>query len=321
MTSNFTCVVLVWPQSRQLVLVLLQGSKQPPGKQARKGKKTAGKAAKGKQAAKKSKKSKGGQKSGKGGKNGKKSGKTAAKSKKQNSKSSKKNAKSGKNKAKKNKKQGKSSKKKAKGGQKKGKKAAKKAGKKSKKVGKHSKKSKKQGAKADRQTSSCGVADVISAIKKFTLYTTNLNQNKRIRSFVNLGQAKLNKAPTAFVGAAAVMQDATGGGSLCNGASPNTSVLATFNKLQNCDKTAAQLCNVALTAAQNATVTSCATSLTNYTTAFQVRTHPFMGSGTCYQLYGQPHQLYHSLPGEVTPFHEFIDLLVVTSLTNYTTAF
>ena len=46
MTSNFTCVVLVWPQSRQLVLVFLQGSKQPPGKQARKGKKTAGKAAK-----------------------------------------------------------------------------------------------------------------------------------------------------------------------------------------------------------------------------------------------------------------------------------
>ena len=58
-----------------------------------------------------------------------------------------------------------------------------------------------------------------------------------------------------------------------------------------------------------------------FTTAFQVRTHTFMGSGTCQLLPVSLTILYHSLPGEDSHFHGFSDLLVVTRLTNYTTAF
>ena len=112
---------------------------------------------------------------------------------------------------------------------------------------------------------------MVAAIKKFTLYTTNLNQNKRIRGFVSLSQQKMVKASTTFATAAAVMWDATSNGNTCNSGPANSSVSTVNNKLQNCNVTAAAVCNVSLTLAENATVTLCAASLTNYTTAFQVR--------------------------------------------------
>ena len=127
-------------------------------------------------------------------------------------------------------------------------------------------------ASSSRQATNCSVADVVATIRRFTLYTTNLNQNKRIRGFVALGAQKRAKAGTVFDTAAAMMMDATSKGTVCGADKPpNATVLAVYNKLQNCSATAATLCTVSLTAAQNATVTSCATALSSYITAFQVK--------------------------------------------------
>jgi len=121
-----------------------------------------------------------------------------------------------------------------------------------------------------KQTTTCGVADVVAAIKKFTLYTTNLNQNKRIKSFLGQSQSKAGKAPTAFQTALSTMDDATSGGTSCNGGAPNSTVTTIYNKLKNCSASAAALCNVQLSAADNATVNACATSLAAFVVSFQV---------------------------------------------------
>jgi hypothetical protein len=83
-------------------------------------------------------------------------------------------------------------------------------------------------------------------------------------------QQKMNKAPTAFVEAANIIADTTSNGTRCNGGPANTTVSSLYDKLKNCATTAVAACNMTLSAADNATVTACANSLTNYTTAFQV---------------------------------------------------
>jgi len=130
-------------------------------------------------------------------------------------------------------------------------------------------------------SASCGVADVVAAIKKFIVATNNLNQNKRIKSFVLQSQQKYTKAPNTFQTAFNVLADATGSGASCNGGAPNTSVATVYNRLKNCSLSAANLCNVQLSAADNATVTSCAVSLASFITAFQACVTN--GSCTCFQ--------------------------------------
>ena len=248
----------MWNKKKKPTTVILLQVHTPAGNKGGKAKKSeakgkkqkSGKGTKGKKTAA-AKSSKGGRKN-KSKKNGKKSTKTGKKS-----------VKGGKKKAKKSKSNKKNGNKKPKG--------IKKSHKAGKKGTKFIKIRKPAGKTAERQTASCGVADVVAAIKKFTLYTTNLNQNKRIRSFVSLTQQKMVKASTTFATAADVMWDATGNGNTCNGGPVNSSVSTINNKLQNCNVTAAAVCNMSLTLAENATVTLCAASLTNYTTAFQVR--------------------------------------------------
>jgi len=121
-----------------------------------------------------------------------------------------------------------------------------------------------------QSNTTCGVADVVAAIKKYTLYSTNLNQNKRIKSFVSQCQSKAGKAPTTFQPAYAVLADATSNGTSCNSAAVNTTVSAIYNRLQNCSTTAVSICTVQLSAADNATVTSCGTSLAAFVVSFQV---------------------------------------------------
>ena len=122
-----------------------------------------------------------------------------------------------------------------------------------------------------RQTNlTCGVADVVAAVRKYTVYITNLNRNRRINNFVTQSQSKMSRASTVFVQAAAALADATLGGTKCNGATPNASVATVYTTLQNCSKTVASNCDVKLTSAESSIVDSCNKSLNAYVAAFQV---------------------------------------------------
>jgi len=123
-------------------------------------------------------------------------------------------------------------------------------------------------SKARQSNTTCGVADVVAAIKKFTAYTTNLNQNKRIKSFVSQTQSKAVKALTGFQAALSLLA------LMCNkyNVTVNSTVSTTYSTLQNCSKSAASLCNVELSPADNTTVNSCFTSLNAFIASFQVHT-------------------------------------------------
>jgi hypothetical protein len=136
------------------------------------------------------------------------------------------------------------------------------------KVGK--KKPAKSSGKVRQSSTSCGVADVLAAIKKFTAYTANLNQNKRITRFVSQGQSKASKALTAFESAHSLLGGATANGTLCNNRAANSTVSAIYWTLQNRSKSAASLCSVELSSAENATVNSCLVSLEAFIVSFQV---------------------------------------------------
>jgi hypothetical protein len=127
-----------------------------------------------------------------------------------------------------------------------------------------------------QSASSCDWTTVVTAIKKYILYTNNLNQNKRIKSFVALGQQKAGKGATSFASTYNILSDATQQGGSCNGVAANSSVTALYTKLQNCSASAPSICNISLSDADNATVTSCYPALLNYTTAFQVSIDPKM---------------------------------------------
>jgi hypothetical protein len=141
------------------------------------------------------------------------------------------------------------------------------------KVGK--KKPAKSNDKVRQSSANCGVADVLAAVKKFTAYTANLNQNKRITRFVSQGQSKASKALTAFESAHSLLGGATANGTLCNNKAANSTVSIIYRTLQNCSKSAASLCSVELSSAENATVNSCLGSLEAFVASFQVHAHTF----------------------------------------------
>ncbi len=134
---------------------------------------------------------------------------------------------------------------------------------------------KKSTDKVRQSSATCGVADVLAAIKKFTAYTANLNQNKRITRFVSQGQSKAGKALTAFESAHALLGGATANGTLCNNRAANSTVSTIYRTLQNCSKSAASLCSVELSSAENATVNSCLVSLEAFVVSFQVHEHTY----------------------------------------------
>jgi hypothetical protein len=116
----------------------------------------------------------------------------------------------------------------------------------------------------------CDFKDVVNATRKFALYSSNLNQNKRLKSFLTLSQTKAAKAATTFQTTLAVLADATANGTTCNFAPANSTVTTLFNKLQNCAQSAASACSIELSPADNATVTSCSALLPAYIESFQV---------------------------------------------------
>jgi hypothetical protein len=133
-------------------------------------------------------------------------------------------------------------------------------------------KSAKPSGKVRQSSTTCGVADMVAAMKKFTAYTANLNQNKRITRFVSQSQSKASKALTAFESAHSLLGDATANGTLCNNKTANSTVSTAYRTLQNCSKSAASLCSVELSPAENATVNSCLVSLDAFIVSFQVHT-------------------------------------------------
>ena len=121
---------------------------------------------------------------------------------------------------------------------------------------------------ASRQ-SACGVADIVSALKKFTLYTTNLNQNKRIKGIISHAQAKKSKAPgpSVFQQAYEHMNEATGGGHTCNSREPDQEEMTTYDTLSFCSTSAQRQCDIQLSATEDDVVNRCAAGLSNYTQA------------------------------------------------------
>jgi len=96
-----------------------------------------------------------------------------------------------------------------------------------------------------RQTSTdVPAANVTKVFSGYRTATNRLKQIKRIIKFNNQIQKKKDKAATEFTDAAKALDEATDGGSYCDGAAANSSVKAMVLELNNCSNSAAAKCVV-----------------------------------------------------------------------------
>ena len=123
------------------------------------------------------------------------------------------------------------------------------------------------------ETRACSHGDVVSKVKKFMLYSTNLRQNARIQNFVSQCQAKRVKAATTFETTLSAVRNATANGTLCSGTpngKPDAATNALSARLGSCASTVESRCNVVLSAANSSLVSRCAVSLSKFLDDFKV---------------------------------------------------
>jgi len=104
-------------------------------------------------------------------------------------------------------------------------------------------------ASQPRQTStptppSVPTSNVTKVFSGYRTATNRLRQIKRILKFRNQIEKKHEKAKTEFTSAAKALDEATDGGSFCNGSAANSSVTAKVLELNNCSNSAAAKCVV-----------------------------------------------------------------------------
>jgi len=102
-------------------------------------------------------------------------------------------------------------------------------------------------ASQPRQTStltppSVTASNVTKVFSGYRTATNRLKQIKRILKFRNQIEKKHEKAKTEFTSAAKALDEATDGGSFCNGSAANNSVKAKVLELNNCSNSAAAKC-------------------------------------------------------------------------------
>jgi len=95
-----------------------------------------------------------------------------------------------------------------------------------------------------RQTSTVKVDYVKTVFSGYRTATNRLRQIKRILKFIKQIEKKHEKAKTEFTSAAKALDEATDGGSFCNGSAANNSVKADVLELNNCSNSAAAKCVV-----------------------------------------------------------------------------
>jgi len=118
----------------------------------------------------------------------------------------------------------------------------------------------------------------VAKTKKFQKYTNQYRKVLRIERFVTQTKQKKEKAASTFDKASAAMMTSTGSGKSCSGNSSALSeATAAYTTLSQCKTTAAALCDVALSATEQALVDKCKPVLDKFNTGFQA----CLKSGDC----------------------------------------
>jgi len=111
--------------------------------------------------------------------------------------------------------------------------------------GKKRKTSNNKASNNQRQTSTdVPASNVTKVFSGYRTSTNRLRQIKRILKFIKQIEKKHEKAKTEFTSAAKALDEATDGGSFCNGSAANNSVKADVLELNNCSNSAAAKCVV-----------------------------------------------------------------------------